>query len=313
MPHSRIALLLLAVLLCGLTGLPVDASAASAPAPRIAGCRIFPPDNVWNRRIDGLPVRSDSETLKGSIGLGAYLHPDFGSYAGYGIPWNVVRGSTPRVDVTFRWPAESDPGPYPIPAEPRMEGGSDRHILLLDRDRCRLLELFAAERQAGRWRAGSGAIWDLGSNAPGVGAEGSVHLISAGRGGQRVSGVTEAECGTRNIRPRRVREADEHLCTEAFADIQGDRFGQSDNGMTIGVRRAWRKAKNPAGAPTVEGRVGDNCQAIGGKRTPSSAFGIEAAGETAVAQGVPNKDGALPGKREGSMGLGLGTVAGFPG
>ena len=165
MPHSRIALLLLALLLCGLTGLPVGASAASAPAPRIAGCRIFPPDNVWNRRIDGLPVRSDSETLKGSIGLGAYLHPDFGSYAGYGIPWNVVRGSTPRVDVTFRWPAESDPGPYPIPAEPRIEGGSDRHILLLDRDRCRLLELFAAEQQAGRWRAGSGATWDLDSNA----------------------------------------------------------------------------------------------------------------------------------------------------
>jgi hypothetical protein len=165
MAHSRIALLLLAVLLCGLTGLPVDAAAASAPAPRIAGCRIFPPNNVWNRRIDGLPVRSDSETLKGSIGMGAYLHPDFGSYAGYGIPWNVVRGSTPRVEVTFRWPAESDPGPYPIPAEPRIEGGSDRHILLLDRDRCRLFELFAAERQGGRWHAGSGATWDLDSNA----------------------------------------------------------------------------------------------------------------------------------------------------
>ncbi len=165
MPHSRIALLLLALLLCGLTGLPVGAAAANAPAPRIAGCRIFPPDNVWNRRVDRLPVRADSETLKGSIGMGASLHPDFGSFAGYGIPWNVVGGSSPRVDVTFRWPAESDPGPYPMPAEPRIEGGSDRHILLLDRDRCRLFELFAAERQGDRWRAGSGATWNLGSNA----------------------------------------------------------------------------------------------------------------------------------------------------
>jgi hypothetical protein len=165
MPHSRIALLLLALLLCGLTGLPVGATSANAPAPRIAGCRIFPPDNVWNRRVDRLPVRADSETLKGSIGMGASLHPDFGSFAGYGIPWNVVGGSSPRVDVTFRWPAESDPGPYPMPAEPRIEGGSDRHILLLDRDRCRLYELFAAERQGDRWRAGSGATWNLGSNA----------------------------------------------------------------------------------------------------------------------------------------------------
>jgi hypothetical protein len=126
---------------------------------------VFPADNVWNKRVDGLPVRPDSEKLKASIGLDASLHPDFGSYAGYGIPWNVVDRSTSRVSVAFRWPDESDPGPYPIPARPRIEGGSDRHLLLLDRDRCRLFELYAAERRDGRWRAGSGATWDLASNA----------------------------------------------------------------------------------------------------------------------------------------------------
>jgi hypothetical protein len=147
------------------------ASIAAAPAfagskaSRVAGCRIFPASNVWNRRVDTLPVRHDSETLKASIGLDAHLHPDFGSYSGYGIPWNVVRRSTPRKRVTFRWPSESDAGPYPIPARPRIEGGSDRHILMVDRDRCRLFELFAAQRRDGRWRAGSGAIWDLRSNA----------------------------------------------------------------------------------------------------------------------------------------------------
>jgi hypothetical protein len=126
---------------------------------------VFPADNVWYKRVDGLPVRPDSEKLKASIGLDASLHPDFGSYAGYGIPWNVVDRSTSRVSVAFRWPDESDPGPYPIPARPRIEGGSDRHLLLLDRDRCRLFELYAAERRDGRWRAGSGATWDLASNA----------------------------------------------------------------------------------------------------------------------------------------------------
>jgi hypothetical protein len=143
----------------------VPAALAGAPASRVAGCDIFPRGNVWNRPVDRLPVRSDSETLKASIGLDAYLHPDFGSYAGYGIPWNVVRRSTARKNVAFRWPGESDPGPYPIPARPRIEGGSDRHILMLDRDRCRLFELFAAERRGGRWHAGSGATWKLGSNA----------------------------------------------------------------------------------------------------------------------------------------------------
>ncbi|CAN5642291.1 hypothetical protein BH23CHL8_BH23CHL8_23690 [soil metagenome] len=152
------------VVVCLLGGGSITAAGASRDAPKVAGCRIFPDDNVWNRRVDGLPVHPESEVLKASIGLTAHLHPDFGSYSGYGIPWNVVRRSTPRSEVTFRWPGESDKGPYPIPAGPRIEGGSDRHILMVDRDRCRLFELFAAERHGGAWHAGSGAIWDLGSN-----------------------------------------------------------------------------------------------------------------------------------------------------
>ena len=50
----------------------------------------------------------------------------------------------------------------------RIEGGSgadgDRHAILVDRDRCRLYELFALRRVEGRWTAGSGAIWNLRSN-----------------------------------------------------------------------------------------------------------------------------------------------------
>ena len=142
----------------------VSSPLAAGRTPRLAGCPIFPSDNVWNRPIDHLPVHPDSDAYVRSIGLGAHLHPDFGSYDGYGIPWNVVRRDTKRKAVTFRWPTESDKGPYPIPRKPRIEGGSDRHILMVDRDRCRLYELFAARRQGGRWHAGSGAIWDLRSN-----------------------------------------------------------------------------------------------------------------------------------------------------
>lgn len=128
-------------------------------------CGLFPASNVWNRRVDSLPVAANSATLINTIGAGSRGHPDFGEYLGYGIPVNVVDGSTPRSSVSFTWPDESDAGPYPIPPSPRVEGGSDRHILMWDLDACRLYELFAATRTSTGWRAGSGAIWNLRSNA----------------------------------------------------------------------------------------------------------------------------------------------------
>jgi hypothetical protein len=100
-----------------------------------------------------------------AIGLDRGLHMDFGSYAGYGIPYQVVTATTPRSTVTFDYDDESDHVGYPIPASPKIEGGSDRHILMVDRDACRLYELFAARKTTAGWRAGSGATWDLRSNA----------------------------------------------------------------------------------------------------------------------------------------------------
>ncbi|MGH2385637.1 MAG: S-layer homology domain-containing protein [Candidatus Limnocylindria bacterium] len=134
---------------------------ASSPA----ACTLFPSTNVWNRRVDALPVASNSATMISTIGAGEDLHPDFGEFLGYGIPSNVVGSSTPRASVTFEYDDESDAGPYPIPPSPRIEGGGDRHLLMWDIDACRLYELFAAERTASGWHAGSGAIWDLRSNA----------------------------------------------------------------------------------------------------------------------------------------------------
>ncbi len=128
-------------------------------------CPLFPAGNVWNVRIDTRPVAADSATMIASIGLDRGLHMDFGSYLGYGIPYQVVSSSTPRSAVTFDYDDESDAVKYPIPTTPKIEGGSDRHILMVDRDQCRLYELFAARKVSGRWYAGSGATWDLRSNA----------------------------------------------------------------------------------------------------------------------------------------------------
>lgn len=135
------------------------------PAP----CTVFPSTNVWNRRVDTLPVRGDSATLISSIGLASVLHPDFSSLAwngglGYGIPVNTVNLSTPRYPVSFYYPDESDAGPYPIPASPKIEGGSDAHLLSWDTEGCYLYEIFDASKSGGSWFGGSGATWNLRSN-----------------------------------------------------------------------------------------------------------------------------------------------------
>ena len=138
------------------------------PAPTLPGapgCPVFPGTNVWNTRIDGRAVASNSATLITTIGLDRGLHMDFGSYAGYGIPYQIVTSAIPRSTVAFDYSSESDHVGYPIPASPLIEGGSDRHILLVDRDACRLYELFNARKTGGTWAAGSGATWDMRSNA----------------------------------------------------------------------------------------------------------------------------------------------------
>jgi hypothetical protein len=130
-----------------------------------ASCRLFPSTNVWNKRVDSLPVAANSAILIGTIGASTRTHPDFGEYLGYGIPINVLTGPVAGSSLSFLYDDESDAGPYPIPPNPRIEGGSDRHLLVWDLAACRLYELFAAERTSSGWRAGSGASWNLKSNA----------------------------------------------------------------------------------------------------------------------------------------------------
>jgi hypothetical protein len=99
-----------------------------------------------------------------AIGASNYLHPDFDA-VGDGIPYNIVTSTTPTYTVGFDYADESDPGPYPIPASPKIENGSDRHMLMLDKGACRLYELYDVSQSGSTWHAGSGAIWNLRSNA----------------------------------------------------------------------------------------------------------------------------------------------------
>jgi hypothetical protein len=142
------------------------------PNAHLNGRRPFPDDNPWNTPIDHEPVDPNSDLLIASIGADANLHPDFGANwngGPFGIPYVVVEGSQPGVAVSFLYHDESDPGPYPIPDDAPIEGGADsdgdRHIIVIDRDNWMLYELFDAHPTGNGWQAGSGAIFDLNSNA----------------------------------------------------------------------------------------------------------------------------------------------------
>ncbi len=143
------------------TGPPAPPAPTAVPG---APCYVFPNSNVWHASVAGLPVASNSAAMVNAIGASAYLHPDFDA-VGDGIPINYVTSSTPTYTPTFQYADESDPGPYPIPSSPRIEGGSDGHLIAVDVTQCKLWELYQARRAGSGWSAGSGATWDLRSNA----------------------------------------------------------------------------------------------------------------------------------------------------
>jgi hypothetical protein len=163
-------LLLAAAIVCGVVAPP----AGAAPLAQAPDCPIFPRDNHWNLRVDKLPVARNSKRIVRSIGAREHLHNNFGGgiWKGSpdGMPITVVGGSQRRVPISFvehRW---SDPGPYPIPPDAGIEyfgdPDADHHVIVVDRDNCRLYETHDSVRLRGgdAWRAYAGATWDLRSN-----------------------------------------------------------------------------------------------------------------------------------------------------
>ena len=137
------------------------------------GRRPFPATNWWNTNVAADPVDPNSATLIASCGL-RNLHPDFGTtYNGApnGIPYVLVGGAQTKRAMSFTYASESDPGPYPVPKAAPIEGGptstGDRHVLVVDTLNWMLYELYDAHPLNGgtTWRAGSGAVFDLNSNA----------------------------------------------------------------------------------------------------------------------------------------------------
>jgi hypothetical protein len=159
-------------------GLLANPQSAAAQIPDLGigadlhGARPFPSDNPWNQDISALPVDPNSANLIASIGPTTGLHPDFGSASTNGIPYDVVAGTQNPVPITFNlFGDQSDVGPYPIPPTAPIEGGTrskgDRHVIVIDRDHWVLYEMYKASpnRHNAGWTAGSGAVFNLSSNA----------------------------------------------------------------------------------------------------------------------------------------------------
>jgi hypothetical protein len=171
-PKLLLALVPSALLLLGADGSSSSRSVLPARLPQAPRCPLFPANNPWHARVDRLPVASNSATMIAAIGPDATFEANFGSglaaqdHAPIGFTYNVVSGKQKKVHLTFQY--RSDKGPYPIPRGVTIQGGrnstGDRHAIIVDRDRCTLYELWALYPEGERWRAGSGAIWNLRSN-----------------------------------------------------------------------------------------------------------------------------------------------------
>jgi hypothetical protein len=198
---------------------PARARAATPPAPREYGCPILPAGNPLNQEITRARVDPSSAAYIASIGLAGHLHPDFGTEPEYGIPFTVVGPHQPRVPITFtEYGEESNPGPYPVPANAAVEGAGeegDRHVLVLQRGSCRLYELYGASRDGGGWQAASGAVFNLRSNA------------------LRPEGWTSADAAGLPILPLLARYADVHS-------------GRIDHALRVTVTRTQRGYIHPA-------------------------------------------------------------------
>jgi len=133
-------------------------------------CPAFPADDVWNTPLTGLPVDPNSATWLASMDASTtFLHPDYGPSGRrrpYGIPWQIVSPSQRLVPIRFTYADQSDAGPYPLSPHTPIEGGSDRHAIMVNPSTCTLYELWDTHYNGRREStAGSGAIWNLESDA----------------------------------------------------------------------------------------------------------------------------------------------------
>jgi hypothetical protein len=182
-------LTLLVLVACAIVAVAASPAQAVGPYPDLGPCQVFPAppaslsprspslgnQSTWNQDISKAPRDPRSAAYIAYIDAhgGDHLHPDFGSPRPYGFPFAVVGPGRRQLPVRYTaYGDESDPGPFPVPADAPVEGGNssdgDRHVLTVDKSSCKLYELyhaFYAAKPKPHWNADAGAVWDLDSTA----------------------------------------------------------------------------------------------------------------------------------------------------
>ena len=236
---------------------------AVATAAALAGCPLFGSDFSTNQRVDTLPVAADSNAIVRSIGLGDGFHADFGSgrWEGkpIGIPYTVVEPRAPGARACASTTRTSPTGSATRSrAACKIEGGGDRHALLVDRSSCKLYELYALRREGGGWRAGSGATWNLRRpklrpRGVDVGRRGRpADPAAAGAAGQPADPPRAAGDGVRD--PQRV-----HVCPARH-------FASDDDDPSLprmGERLRLKASVDISGLPRQARRIARAMQAYG--------------------------------------------------
>jgi hypothetical protein len=206
--------------------------ACAGETPTIGGCPVFPASNWWNTDVSSFAVHPSSAAILRRIAEvgGDFVHPDFGSNRTYGIPFVVVPATQPAVPITYtHYGDESDPGPFPIPLDAPVEGGSDRHVLVVQQGSCLLYELFGAQRSGAGWAAASGARFDLRSNA------------------LRPAGWTSADAAGLPILPGLVRY--DEVAAGHIPHALRVTFAQTRNGYITPARHAASASSDPTLPP----------------------------------------------------------------
>jgi hypothetical protein len=139
----------------------------------LATIQVFPKNNPWNEDISRRPVHPDSDAIVASVGRDRFMHVN------RDMAFVVVPPSQPRLEVKIREAEESDKGPFPVPDNApvegwpmdgltleasQREGGSDRHMIVVDPANGMLYEFYRTFRRPTGWEAGIEATFDLKSN-----------------------------------------------------------------------------------------------------------------------------------------------------
>ncbi len=177
---TRDALAAAVAVACTAASAASSAGPAAKPPARLAGCNVFPAfrgpahaasaanQSAWNQDVSHAPIAKNSKRIVRAItklGGNQVVHPDFGGNGRYGIPYTTVGRHHEKVKVKVSpYGDESDFGRAPIPRNAPVEGGSDRHVLVLQRGTCKDYEMFDAHYLGGRghrWHAGSTALFNF--------------------------------------------------------------------------------------------------------------------------------------------------------